>query len=152
VQHRPTPEKAHLQLISTIMLADAARMWPQAWRQYGTPTTLRVVISGNRKESHNVNQHDVVNVTRLDVLDTSKDITVAVTYRHLSTGEKIKCFPMSKKSLSRVGVVHMEDHDDTHQELPETVRKRKPTMSGLFRNPLVFKSSELDVIRRERIF
>lgn len=58
------------------------------------------------KYSHHVNDYDMLNVTKLDILDSFKEIKVAVAYKHPDTGEVIKGYPTSAKLLSRVEIVY----------------------------------------------
>ncbi|KAI1102140.1 Adenylosuccinate synthetase [Jackrogersella minutella] len=58
------------------------------------------------KYSQSVNHYDVLNLTKLDVLDTFEEIRVAVAYTHPDTGDVIDAFPASAKLLSRVQVVY----------------------------------------------
>ncbi|KAI1377894.1 Adenylosuccinate synthetase [Hypoxylon crocopeplum] len=58
------------------------------------------------KYSNSVNHYDVLNLTKLDVLDTFEEIQVAVAYKHPDTGKTITSFPASAKLLSRVEVVY----------------------------------------------
>ncbi|KAK1763542.1 Adenylosuccinate synthetase [Phialemonium atrogriseum] len=56
--------------------------------------------------SNAVNAYDVLNVTKLDVLDTLGEIRVAVAYVHPDTRETIATFPASAGLLDRVEVVY----------------------------------------------
>ncbi|KAI0381376.1 Adenylosuccinate synthetase [Hypomontagnella monticulosa] len=58
------------------------------------------------KYSQHVNHYDVLNLTKLDILDTFEEIRVAVAYEHPDTGNEITSFPASAKLLSRVKVVY----------------------------------------------
>lgn len=58
------------------------------------------------KHSNHVNHYDILNVTKLDILDCFEEIKVAVAYKYPGSDEEIKGFPMSAKLLSQVHVVY----------------------------------------------
>jgi len=60
------------------------------------------------KFSAAVNHYDVLNVTKLDVLDTFPIIKIATGYIHPDTGEKLESFPADLDVLGRVKVDYKE--------------------------------------------
>lgn len=81
--------------------------------------------------SNAVNAYDVLNVTKLDVLDTLGEIRVAVAYVHPDTRETVAAFPASAGLLDRVEVVYKTmkgwntptTHTKTFGDLPVEARE-----------------------------
>ncbi|KAK0615312.1 Adenylosuccinate synthetase [Bombardia bombarda] len=60
------------------------------------------------KYSTAVNHYTVLNLTKLDVLDTFKTIKVAVAYKDPATGEELEYFPADLEILRDLEVVYQE--------------------------------------------
>ncbi|KAK5658029.1 hypothetical protein OQA88_2584 [Cercophora sp. LCS_1] len=60
------------------------------------------------KYSQSVNYYDVLNLTKLDVLDTFPVIKVAVAYKDPTTGEELDFFPADLDRLKDLEVVYKE--------------------------------------------
>ena len=60
------------------------------------------------KYSNNVNHYTILNLTKLDVLDTFKTIKVAVAYKDPQTGEELDYFPADLNYLETLEVVYKE--------------------------------------------
>ncbi|KAL9609362.1 MAG: hypothetical protein Q9167_005870 [Letrouitia subvulpina] len=58
------------------------------------------------KHSNHVNHYDLLNITKLDILDCLEEIKVAVAYKYPKSDEEIKGFPMSANLLSQVHVIY----------------------------------------------
>ncbi|KAL9035117.1 MAG: hypothetical protein Q9214_006734, partial [Letrouitia sp. 1 TL-2023] len=85
------------------LLQERGREWGVTTKRKRRIGWLDLVLA---KHSNHVNHYDVLNVTKLDILDGLEEIKVAVAYRYPESEEEIRGFPMSAKLLSQVHVVY----------------------------------------------
>ncbi|KAI4160171.1 MAG: hypothetical protein LQ342_005960 [Letrouitia transgressa] len=85
------------------LLQERGREWGVTTKRKRRIGWLDLVLA---KHSDHVNHYDILNVTKLDILDCFEEIKVAVAYKYPESEEEIKGYPMSAKLLSQVHVVY----------------------------------------------
>lgn len=115
-------------------LGDAGTKLQEIGREWGVSTGRRrrcgwldlVVI----RYSHAVNHYSLLNLTKLDVLDSFETLKVAVAYRDPVTGETLPSFPANLDVLARVEVEYKDlpgwntptTHATSFEDLPTEAR------------------------------
>lgn len=82
------------------------------------------------KYSTAINHYSLLNLTKLDILDTFPTIKIAIAYKDPETGEEIPSFPADLSVLERAEVVYHEmegwnkptTHAKTYYDLPKQAR------------------------------
>ncbi|KPM38454.1 Adenylosuccinate synthetase [Neonectria ditissima] len=108
-------------------LQDIGREWGTSTGRKRRCGWLDLVVL---KHSTAVNHYTLLNLTKLDVLDSFETIKIAVGYKDKETGEELPSFPASTNQLEQVEVVYHEmpgwnkptTEAKTYYDLPKNAR------------------------------